>query len=118
MEWPVAGDRRGPLRTVYTDRGTSHAGASMTAATALDTALDRTLIGYGNLGYLIRRTFWAADPAPDALRGKVAIVTGANSGLGKATAAGLARLGASVRMIVDRKSTRLNSSHTLISYAV
>ncbi len=74
----------------------------MTAASALDTALDRTLIGYGNVGYRVRRTFWAADPSPDALRGKVAIVTGANSGLGKATAAGLAGLGASVRMIVRR----------------
>jgi dehydrogenase/reductase SDR family member 12 len=74
----------------------------MTVVTVLDTALDRTLIGYGNIGYLLRRRFWAADPAPDALRGKVAIVTGANSGLGKATAAGLARLGASVRMVVRR----------------
>src|SRR4051794_9704149 len=74
----------------------------MTAAAVLDTVLDRTLIGYSNVGYRVRRNFWAADPAPDALRGKVAIVTGANSGLGKATAAGLARLGASVRMIVRR----------------
>jgi dehydrogenase/reductase SDR family protein 12 len=74
----------------------------MRAAPVLDTALDRTLIGYSNIGYLVRRNFWAADPAPDALRGKVAIVTGANSGIGKATAAGLARLGASVRMIVRR----------------
>src|SRR3954452_16186758 len=81
---------------------TSHAGAAMTAVTVLDTALDRALIGYGNIGYFVRRNFWAADPAPDALRGRVAIVTGANSGLGKATAAGLARLGASVRMVVRR----------------
>lgn len=77
-------------------------GSARTAATVLDTVLDRTLLGYANVGYRMRRRFWAADPAPDALRGKVAIVTGANSGLGKATAAGLARLGASVRMIVRR----------------
>jgi dehydrogenase/reductase SDR family protein 12 len=75
--------------------------------TALDTALDRTLLGYGNVGYLVRRTFWAADPTPDALRGKVAIVTGANSGLGKATTGGLARLGASVHMIVRRSEAGL-----------
>src|SRR3954452_17283214 len=74
----------------------------MTASAVLDTALDRTLIGYSNVGYVVRRTFWAPDPAPDALRGRVAIVTGANSGLGKATVAGLARLGASVRMLVRR----------------
>lgn len=74
----------------------------MSAASVLDTALDRTLIGYSNVGYLIRRNFWPPDPAPDALRGRVAIVTGANSGLGKATTAGLARLGATVRMIVRR----------------
>jgi dehydrogenase/reductase SDR family member 12 len=74
----------------------------MSATSVLDTALDRTLIGYSNAGYLIRRNFWPPDPAPDALRGRVAIVTGANSGLGKATTAGLARLGATVRMIVRR----------------
>lgn len=74
----------------------------MTTATVFDTVLDRTLIGYGKVGYRLRRTFWAADPVPEVLDGKVAVVTGANSGLGKATAAGLARLGASVRMIVRR----------------
>ena len=74
----------------------------MTATAVLDTALDRALIGYSRLGYLVRQSFWPADPAPDALRGTVAVVTGANSGLGKATTAGLARLGASVRMIVRR----------------
>ena len=35
-----------------------------------------------------------------ALEGKVAIVTGAKAGLGRATAAGLARLGATVRLAV------------------
>ena len=78
----------------------------MTAATAweraLDNALDRTLIGYSTVGYRVRRRFWAADPAPNALRGKVAIVTGANSGLGKAAATGLAALGARVHMVVRR----------------
>ena len=66
----------------------------------LDTALDRTLIGYRNVGYLARRT--AAGPTTNAraLEGKVAIVTGAKTGLGRATAAGLARLGATVRMAV------------------
>ena len=64
----------------------------------LDTALDRTLIGYGNLGYLARRRGWEKDLP--RLDGKVAIVTGAKAGLGRATAAGLARLGATVHMVV------------------
>ena len=71
----------------------------MALPSLLDTALDRALIGYGNLGYLARRPGWTALP-PGALEGKVAIVTGAKAGLGRATAAGLARLGATVHMAV------------------
>lgn len=68
---------------------------------ALDTALDRTLIGYGNVGYLVRSRSWPADdPAPGSLHGRTAIVTGAKSGIGKAVAEGLVRLGATVRMAV------------------
>ena len=41
---------------------------------------------------------------PDLLRGRVCVVTGANRGIGKATATGLARLGATVVMLVrDRR---------------
>lgn len=70
--------------------------------TALDTALDRSVIpGYTRAGYWLRSRTWPADdPRPDALRGRTAIVTGASSGLGKATATGLARLGATVRLVV------------------
>jgi len=66
----------------------------------LDTALDRTLIGYSNLGYRARRSSRPADAPPGVLEGKVALVTGAKAGLGRATAAGLAQLGATVRMAV------------------
>lgn len=72
-------------------------------ARAVDTALDRTVApGYTRLGLGVRRLLptWPADPAPDALAETVAIVTGATSGLGAATAEGLARLGATVRMVV------------------
>jgi NAD(P)-dependent dehydrogenase (short-subunit alcohol dehydrogenase family) len=72
-------------------------------AEGVDTLLDRTVApGYTKVGYAVRRRLptWPADPEPDALRGKVALVTGATSGLGLATAAGLAHLGADVRLVV------------------
>lgn len=72
----------------------------------LDVALDRLVVpGYTRIGPALRRTWWPADPPADALAGSVVAVTGANSGLGKATALGAARLGAEVRMLcrsVDR----------------
>lgn len=69
---------------------------------ALDTALDRTVLpGYSKIGYWLRRPAWEADdPRPGSMRGKVAVVTGASSGLGQATAGSLARLGATVHLVV------------------
>ena len=46
----------------------------------------------------------AGRPARGALRGRVAIVTGARSGLGAATAAGLARSARRVHMVVRAAS--------------
>ncbi|MER7249191.1 SDR family NAD(P)-dependent oxidoreductase [Kribbella sp. NPDC000426] len=68
----------------------------------LDTLLDRTVVpGYSKLGYRLRRRTWPDnDPARDVLHGKTVVVTGARSGLGKATASGLAGLGATVRLVV------------------
>jgi NAD(P)-dependent dehydrogenase (short-subunit alcohol dehydrogenase family) len=68
----------------------------------LDTALDRAVVpGYSRIGYLLRRRGWPSDdPADGAMTGRRVLVTGASSGLGKATARELARLGASVHLVV------------------
>jgi len=71
----------------------------------LDKTLDLAVVpGYTNVGYRLRSRGW--EPLdPTSMDGKVALVTGASSGLGLATAEGLARLGASVRLLV-RDETR------------
>ncbi|MGC7093037.1 SDR family NAD(P)-dependent oxidoreductase [Amycolatopsis lurida] len=66
----------------------------------LDVVADRTVVpGYTKLGFLLRKRFWA-PLAPEALRGKRVLITGASSGLGKAAATGMARLGATVHLVV------------------
>lgn len=68
----------------------------------VDTALDRMVVpGYTKLGYWVRRMGWPGDdPRPGSMAGKRAVVTGANSGLGKAAALGLAGLGCEVHLVV------------------
>lgn len=69
----------------------------------VDTLLDRTVApGYTRIGPAVRRHLatWPADPPPDALAGRRAMVTGASSGLGAATVEGLAALGAEVVLVV------------------
>lgn len=71
-----------------------------TVSRGLDLVLDRSVVlGYTRIGPAVRRAWWPADPAPGSLTGEVVAVTGANSGLGRATALGAARLGAEVRML-------------------
>ncbi|WP_246458796.1 SDR family NAD(P)-dependent oxidoreductase [Amycolatopsis jiangsuensis] len=79
-------------------------------ATLLDTVADRSvLIGYSRLGYRLRHRSWAPGPPPGALAGRTALVTGASSGLGQATAEGLARLGARVILLVRNEERGLRA---------
>ena len=84
----------------------------------VDTILDRTVApGYTNVGLAIRKRLpgWPADPPAGALAGKHVAVTGATSGLGTATAAGLKALGAHVHVIVrdPSKAAALDPSYTV-----
>ena len=75
----------------------------------VDVLLDRAVIpGYSRIGSTVRRRFWAPDPEPFGESVDV-IVTGGSSGLGAATAVGLARLGARVHL-VGRSADRLHAS--------
>ncbi|HEY5854064.1 MAG TPA: SDR family NAD(P)-dependent oxidoreductase [Aldersonia sp.] len=74
----------------------------MTVAAVLDALLDRTIVpGYSRLGFGLRERYWPKnDPQPNSLAGATVLVTGANSGIGKAVATGIAALGATVLMTV------------------
>jgi|SRR5947209_2697603 len=66
----------------------------------LDDILDRTVVaGFTNLGYRIRSRTWGRSEL-QRMQGKVVLVTGASSGLGRAAAEGFARLGARVWLVV------------------
>jgi dehydrogenase/reductase SDR family protein 12 len=80
----------------------------------VDTILDKTLVpGYSAIGPALRRRWWADDPDPQSLVGRHVVVTGGSSGLGRAAATGIARLGAVVHL-VGRDADRLRESADLI----
>ena len=60
-----------------------------------------------------RRLFGWTDPPTGSLRGQVALVTGASSGLGLATARGLAAMGADV-VLLGRDRGRTDEARALI----
>jgi dehydrogenase/reductase SDR family protein 12 len=81
----------------------------MDQQTLFDALLELAVVpSFSRIGYAARRRLWAwTDPAPDALVGRTALVTGATGGLGRATAEALAELGASV-LLVGRDRGRLD----------
>jgi len=75
----------------------------------VDALLEISVLGsFSKVGIRTRRRLYGwTDPPPDALEGRTALVTGPTSGLGRAAAAALARLGARV-VLVGRSQERLD----------
>ncbi|MDP8223292.1 MAG: SDR family oxidoreductase [Candidatus Lernaella stagnicola] len=72
---------------------------------AADALAEATVVlSYGSPGYRLRTHLWNADALSVDLTNKVMVVTGANSGLGKAAATQLAGLGATVVMVCRDRS--------------
>lgn len=74
----------------------------------IDALLELAVVpSFSRIGPLVRSRLWGwTEPAPDALAGRTALVTGATGGLGRATATSLAGLGARV-ILVGRDQARL-----------
>jgi NAD(P)-dependent dehydrogenase (short-subunit alcohol dehydrogenase family) len=85
-------------------------------AEVLDTALELTVVGsFSRVGYAARRRLFDwEEPRDDALEGRVALVTGASSGLGLAAAGALASAGATV-IVLGRDQARTDRARAEIA---
>jgi dehydrogenase/reductase SDR family protein 12 len=71
------------------------------AADLADRLLEASVVGsFSKIGFAAREALGLLPPLEDRLDGRTCWITGASSGLGLATALGVARLGASVRLVV------------------
>ena len=88
----------------------------MNAARAVDAALEASVVGsFTRIGYAARKRLYHWPPLSDLrLDGKVAIVTGATSGLGLTAAGDLARQGATV-CIVGRDPERTEKARARLA---
>jgi dehydrogenase/reductase SDR family member 12 len=91
----------------------------MTAQGFFDQLLDRTVVlGYSRVGLAVRQRFWPVSDLPTAaLAGRTVMVTGANSGIGKAVAGQLAKLGATVLMTVRDRGRGEAARHDVLAAA-
>ena len=115
------GDRGlGGLRSVLADPTDSTPEVPPLGAAAagfVDKALEASVVGsFSSIGPEVRSRL-AGWVDPPSMAGKVALVTGATSGLGLATAIGVARLGATVRFVA-RNPERAEQAKAMIIGAV
>ncbi len=115
------GDRGlGGLRRVLSEPGSAAAGhppAGEAVARVVDEVLEATVVGsFSSIGSGVRRRVAGWQPPP-RMDGQVVLVTGATSGLGLATAIGVARLGATVRFVA-RNEERARQAVGTIEAAV
>lgn len=82
----------------------------------IDRAMDAAVVpGYTTIGYEVRRRLlWS--PIEESLEGRTVVVSGATAGLGKATAAGVASLGART-VIIGRDPVRTAATRDEIAAA-
>jgi len=85
------------------DQGGDHPPAGEAVARTADELLEATVVGsFSSVGARVRKRTAGWGPPP-RMDGRVVLITGATSGIGLATAVGMARLGAVVRIVARGK---------------